>query len=48
MLLNHMGKDCNSTYKNIVRTCEDLMKQPQYMQKIVDNYSSQQIANNHL
>lgn len=46
--LNHMGKDSNSTHKNVVRACEDLMKQPQHIQKVVENYSSQQILDNRL
>ena len=43
-----MGQDSNSTHKSAVRACEDLMKQPQHIQKVVENYSSQQFADNRL
>ncbi|XP_024164732.1 zinc finger MYM-type protein 1-like [Rosa chinensis] len=46
--LSHMGKDSNSFHKNAVRACDDLMKQPQHIQKVVANYTSKQIADNRL
>ncbi|XP_024164107.1 uncharacterized protein LOC112171105 [Rosa chinensis] len=43
-----MGKDSDSFHKNAVRACDDLMKQPQHIQNVVENYTSKQIADNRL
>ncbi|CAL8162116.1 unnamed protein product [Prunus armeniaca] len=46
--LNHEGKDPNSPHKIAEISCLDLMNQSQHIQKVVENYSSQQIADNRL
>ncbi|CAL9019916.1 unnamed protein product [Prunus brigantina] len=46
--LNHEGKDPNSPHKIAEISCLDLMNQSQHLQKVVENYSSQQIADNRL
>ena len=47
-LLNHVGKDPNSPHKVAERSCEDLMNQSQHIQKVLDKFTSEEIANNRL
>jgi hypothetical protein len=37
VFLNHIGKDPNSFYKILERSCEDLINQSQHIQKVFDN-----------
>lgn len=46
--LSHVGKDLNSFHKIAERSCEDLMNQSQHIQKVLDNFTSEEIANNRL
>ena len=43
-----MGKGPNTFHKDVERSREDLMNQPQHIQKVLDKFTSEQIANNQL
>ena len=43
-----MGKDPNSAHKVAKQMCKDLMKQSQHLQKGIDHFTKEQIANNQL
>ena len=45
---SHMGKDPNSAHKVAEQMCKDLMKQSQHLQKGIDHFTKEQIANNRL
>ncbi|XP_023884412.2 uncharacterized protein LOC111996653 [Quercus suber] len=42
----HMGKDLNSTHRIAHKACLDLMNQSQHIDRVVSNFTSEQIANN--
>ncbi|KAJ6811556.1 zinc finger MYM-type protein 1-like [Iris pallida] len=44
--LNHEGKHVNSIHNLAERSCEDLMNQSQHIQRMVGNFTSEQIKNN--
>ncbi|XP_028054567.1 zinc finger MYM-type protein 1-like [Camellia sinensis] len=46
--LNHIGKDLNSFHNVAKRSCEDLINQFQHIQKVLDNFTSEQIVDNRL
>ncbi|XP_028062902.1 uncharacterized protein LOC114266213 [Camellia sinensis] len=46
--LNHIGKDPNSFHNVTERSCEDLMNQFQHIQKVLDNFTFEQILDNRL
>ncbi|XP_058193532.1 uncharacterized protein LOC131310496 [Rhododendron vialii] len=46
--LSHVGKDPNSLHKIAERSYGDLMNQSRHIQKVLDNFTSKQIANNRL
>lgn len=46
--LIHARKDPNSSHKIAEKSCEDLINQPQHIEKALSNYTSQQIADNRL
>ena len=41
-----MGKDLNSTHRIAHKACLDLMNQSQHIDRVVSNFTSEQIANN--
>ena len=41
----HMGKDLNSTHRIAHKACLDLMNQSQHIDRVVSNFTSEQIAN---
>ena len=41
-----MGKYLNSTHRVAYKACLDLMNQSQHIDKVVSNFTSEQIANN--
>ena len=43
-----MGKDLNSTHRIAHKACLDLMNQSQHIDRIVSNFTSEQIANNRI
>ena len=43
-----MGKGRNAFHKDAERSCEDLMHQHQHIQKVLDKFTYEQIANNWL
>ncbi|KAK4583825.1 hypothetical protein RGQ29_021805 [Quercus rubra] len=44
----HIGKDPNSTRRVAEQMCKDLMNQSQHLQRVVDHFTTEQIANNRL
>ena len=42
----HMGKDLNSAHRIAHKACLDLMNQSQHIDRVVRNFTSEQIANN--
>ncbi|KAL4639681.1 hypothetical protein ACB092_03G235900 [Castanea dentata] len=42
----HMGKDLNSTHRFAHKACQDLMNQSQHIDRVVGNFTSEQIVNN--
>ena len=44
----HIGKDPNSAHRVAEQMCKDLMNQCQHLQKVVDHFTTEQIANNRL
>ena len=44
----HIGKDPNSIYRVAEQMCKDLMNQWQHLQRVVDHFTTEQIANNWL
>ena len=42
----HIGKDLNSTHRIAHKACLDLMNQSQHIDRVVRNFTSEQIANN--
>ena len=44
----HMGKDLNSTHRFAHKACQDLINQSQYIDRVVGNFTSKQIADNRL
>ncbi|KAL4626964.1 hypothetical protein ACB092_05G133700 [Castanea dentata] len=44
----HMGKDLNSTHRFAHKACQDLMNQSQHIDRVVGNFTSEQIVNNRL
>lgn len=47
-LLNHVGKDPNSSHKLCEQACEDLLNQAQHMPHVIMRQTLQQIADNRL
>ena len=45
---SHIEKDPNSAHKVAKQMCKDLMKQSQHLQKGIDHFTKEQIANNQL
>ena len=43
-----MGKDLNSTHRIAHKACLDLMNQSQHIDRVVNNFTSEQIANNRI
>ena len=43
-----MGKDLNSTHRIAHKACLDLMNQSQHIDRVVSNFTSEQIANNRI
>ena len=43
-----MGKDLNSTHRFAHKACQDLINQSQYIDRVVGNFTSKQIADNRL
>ena len=46
--LNHMGKEPNSFHRASEQAMTDLMNQSQHIQKVLENFNSDQIASNRL
>ena len=46
--LNHIGKEPNSFHRASEQAMTDLMNQSQYIQKVLENFNSNQIASNQL
>ena len=46
--MNHIGKEPNSFHRAPEQAMTDLMNQSQYIQKILENFNSNQIASNQL
>ncbi|KAG7988370.1 hypothetical protein I3843_03G184700 [Carya illinoinensis] len=46
--LNHIGEDPCSCHNNAVKSCEDLLKQSQHIDKVMNAQISEQILNNRL
>ncbi|KAM6582276.1 hypothetical protein CsatB_009281 [Cannabis sativa] len=46
--LNHVGEDSCSTHNNALKSCEDLLKQSQHIDKVMNAQSSKQILKNRL
>uniref|UniRef100_A0A7N2QWZ6 TTF-type domain-containing protein n=1 Tax=Quercus lobata TaxID=97700 RepID=A0A7N2QWZ6_QUELO len=44
----HIGKDPNSAHRVAEQMCKDLMNQSQHLQRVVDYFTTEQIANNRL
>ncbi|XP_050256951.1 uncharacterized protein LOC126702324 [Quercus robur] len=44
----HIGKDPNSVHRVAEQMCKDLMNQLQHLQRVVDHFTTEQIANNRL
>ncbi|XP_030958383.1 zinc finger MYM-type protein 1-like [Quercus lobata] len=44
----HIGKDPNSAHRVAEQMCKDLMNQSQHLQRVVDHFTTEQIANNRL
>ncbi|XP_075666079.1 uncharacterized protein LOC142635914 [Castanea sativa] len=44
----HIGKDPNSAYKVAEQMCKDLTNQSQHLQRVVNHFTIEQIANNRL
>ncbi|XP_030923045.1 zinc finger MYM-type protein 1-like [Quercus lobata] len=44
----HIGKDSNSAHRVAEQMCKDLMNQSQHLQRVVDHFTTEQIANNRL
>ena len=44
----HIGKDPNSAHRVAKQMCKDLMNQSQHLQRVVDHFTTTQIANNRL
>ncbi|XP_023882025.1 uncharacterized protein LOC111994385 [Quercus suber] len=44
----HIGKDPNSAHRVAEQKCKDLMNQWQHLQRVVDHFTTEQIANNRL
>ena len=44
----HIGKDPNSIHRVAEQMCKDLMNQWQHLQRVVDHFTTKQIANNRL
>lgn len=44
----HIGKDPNSAHRVAEQMCKDLMNQSQNLQRVVDHFTTEQIANNRL
>ena len=42
----HMGKDLNSAHRIAHKVCLDLMNQSQHIDRVVSNFTSEQITNN--
>ncbi|KAL4653293.1 hypothetical protein ACB092_01G292400 [Castanea dentata] len=42
----HIGKDLNSTHRFAHKACQDLMNQSQHIDRVVGNFTSEQIVNN--
>ncbi|XP_065635079.1 uncharacterized protein LOC112024383 [Quercus suber] len=47
-LQGHIGKDPNSAHRVAEQMCKDLMNQLQHLQRVVDHFTTEQIANNRL
>ena len=45
---SHIGKDPNSAHRVAEQMCKDLMNQCQHLQRVVDHFTTEQIANNRL
>ncbi|XP_030959239.1 zinc finger MYM-type protein 1-like [Quercus lobata] len=44
----HIGKDPNSAHRVAEQMCKDLMNQSQHLQRVVDHFTTEKIANNRL
>ena len=44
----HIGKDPNLAHRVAKQMCKDLMNQWQNLQRVVDHFTTEQIANNQL
>ena len=44
----HIGKDPNSAHRVAKQMCKDLMNQWQHLQRVVNQFTTEQIANNQL
>ena len=44
----HIGKDPNSAHRVAEQMCKDLINQSQHLQRVVDHFTTEQIANNRL
>ena len=44
----HIGKDSNSVHRVAKQMCKDLMNQWQHLQRVVNHFTTEQIANNQL
>jgi hypothetical protein len=47
-LMRHVGTDPNSSYKIVVKYCEDLKNYSRHIDKLIEKQSSQEIENNRL
>ncbi|XP_075669701.1 uncharacterized protein LOC142639396 [Castanea sativa] len=47
-LQGHIGKDPNSAHRVAEQMCKDLMNQSQHLQRVVNHFTTEQIANNRL
>ncbi|KAI8549144.1 hypothetical protein RHMOL_Rhmol06G0003900 [Rhododendron molle] len=47
-LSNHVGKDPNSCHKVAQKLCEDLMNQPQHIERSFEDFTSGEVASNRL
>ncbi|XP_016195592.1 zinc finger MYM-type protein 1-like [Arachis ipaensis] len=47
-LLNHIGKGPNSFHHNVLKSCDDLMKQSQYIDRLFHKQTSEEIEKNRI
>ena len=45
---SHIGKDPNLAHRVAEQMCKNLMNQSQYLQKVIDHFTKEKIANNQL